>query len=577
MYEQRIEHTGLNQFRVVKANTVEDLRKKVALQHALWLERWAAKCAAQAVREKKVQRQRQQEQRILSVESAKREAEVRTEAVVTQLDVVENLLSSVIERAAKLDWQKLEQKSPFEENPPTPPGPPPSPREPKRGDDRYAVTMSAPVTSKLDFILGRKKKILETFEQDRSLQYAKSELLFEDEHKAWSQELERIGSSHENSLKLHCAALGKWNAKKKAFEGNRSEHNESIKQFHLDYRNRDPLAVQMQTTQVLLESDYPSDFPKEVSTTYLPEAETLVVEYELPSSSCVPTTKEVKYVQVRKQFQDVSLSEAIRKKVYEGVLFQICLRSIYELFVSDEIDGLKTIVFNGWIHSVDRSTGQNNHICILSISVGKDEFLAINLAQVDPKSCFRKLKGIAASKVTDITPVRPVLTLDKEDARFVPAYGVVEHLDERSNLAAMDWLDFENLIREIFEKEFSHNGGEVKITQASRDGGVDAIAYDPDPIRGGKIVIQAKRYTNTVGVSAVRDLYGTVLNEGATKGILVATSEFGSDSYDFAKGKPISLLSGAELLYLLEKHGHKAKIDLAEAKRFFADQKLANT
>ena len=82
----------------------------------------------------------------------------------------------------------------------------------------------------------------------------------------------------------------------------------------------------------------------------------------------------------------------------------------------------------------------------------------------------------------------------------------------------MDWEDFEHLIRELFEKEFSVNGGEVKVTQASRDGGVDAVAFDPDPIRGGKIVIQAKRYTNTVGVSAVRDLYGTVLNEGATKG-----------------------------------------------------------
>ena len=77
----------------------------------------------------------------------------------------------------------------------------------------------------------------------------------------------------------------------------------------------------------------------------------------------------------------------------------------------------------------------------------------------------------------------------------------------------------------------------VKITQASRDGGVDAIAFDPDPIRGGKIVIQAKRYTNVVSVSAVRDLYGTVVNEGATKGILVTTSGYGHDAYDFAKGK----------------------------------------
>jgi restriction system protein len=130
----------------------------------------------------------------------------------------------------------------------------------------------------------------------------------------------------------------------------------------------------------------------------------------------------------------------------------------------------------------------------------------------------------------------------------------------------MDWEDFEHLVRQIFEWEFNTEGSEVKITQASRDGGVDAIVFDPDPIRGGKIVIQAKRYTNTVGVSAVRDLYGTIINEGANKGILITTSDYGADSYKFAQGKPITLLNGGHLLYLLEKHGKKARIDLAEAK-----------
>lgn len=41
-----------------------------------------------------------------------------------------------------------------------------------------------------------------------------------------------------------------------------------------------------------------------------------------------------------------------------------------------------------------------------------------------------------------------------------------------------------------------------------------------DSVRRGKVVIQAKMYTNTVGVVAVLDLYGTVMNEGAAKGIL---------------------------------------------------------
>jgi len=156
-----------------------------------------------------------------------------------------------------------------------------------------------------------------------------------------------------------------------------------------------------------------------------------------------------------------------------------------------------------------------------------------------------------------LTPVNPILSFNKDDPRFVAARDVIAELDPNQNLAIMDWQDFEHLIRELFGKLFGEaSGGEVKITRASRDAGVDAIAFDPDPIRGGKFVIQAKRYNNTVGVNAVRDLYGTMINEGAARGILVTTSSFGSDSYDFAKDKPITLIDGQKLLGLLQNYGY---------------------
>ena len=192
--------------------------------------------------------------------------------------------------------------------------------------------------------------------------------------------------------------------------------------------------------------------------------------------------------------------------------------------------------------------------------------MKLNLSAIDPKAWFKSAKGVSAASLANIAPVAPLVTISKEDKRFIEAHEVADTLDEGTNLAAMDWQEFEHLVRELFEKEFGANGGEVKITQASRDGGVDAVAFDPDPIRGGKIVIQAKRYTNVVGVSAVRDLYGTVVSEGASKGILVTTSHYGNDAYEFAKDKPLTLLNGGHLLYLLEKHGYRAKIDIKEAK-----------
>ena len=46
-----------------------------------------------------------------------------------------------------------------------------------------------------------------------------------------------------------------------------------------------------------------------------------------------------------------------------------------------------------------------------------------------------------------------------------------------------------------------------------------ALKRGLDQGRIGKVLIQAKRYKHTVGVSAVRDLFGTMQNEGASKGI----------------------------------------------------------
>ena len=56
------------------------------------------------------------------------------------------------------------------------------------------------------------------------------------------------------------------------------------------------------------------------------------------------------------------------------------------------------------------------------------------------------------------------------------------------------------------------------------------------------------------------------VNEGAIKGILVTTADYGPDAYRFASDKPINLMTGANLLHLLERHGFKAKIDLKAAR-----------
>ncbi|GAB2844002.1 hypothetical protein GCM10027074_08350 [Streptomyces deserti] len=128
--------------------------------------------------------------------------------------------------------------------------------------------------------------------------------------------------------------------------------------------------------------------------------------------------------------------------------------------------------------------------------------------------------------------------------------------DEEPDLYDMDPIAFESLVADLFRAM----GMQAVTTQRSNDGGVDVDALDPTPIRGGKIVVQVKRYRSTVPPTAVRDLYGTVQDVGANKGVLVTTSGFGPGSHTFARGKPLELISGSELVDLLHRHGLRGRL-----------------
>ncbi|MEI8142086.1 MAG: restriction endonuclease [Chitinophagia bacterium] len=355
-----------------------------------------------------------------------------------------------------------------------------------------------------------------------------------------------------------------WLKRKEEFYSSRDFSNSKVDELKKLYQNGDEGAIEEYFEIVLNNSVYPEAFPQTFVLNYTSTTKLLLVNYDLPPIDKLSNVKEIKFIS--NEFKDYYYNDSQMESLFDLTMYNICIRTIHELFEADTNNFLDFVCFNGWVNSMDKSKGHRVNSCIMSIQVNKQEFEKINLQNIDVKVCFKSLKGIGSSKLSGINPIQPIIQLNKDDKRIIDHYNVIDEIDHSTNLAAMDWEDFENLIREVFEREFQSTGGEVKVTQASRDGGVDAIAFDPDPIRGGKIVIQAKRYTNTVGVSAVRDLYGTVSHEGATKGILVTTADYGPDAYDFIKGKPITLLNGANLLYLLEKHGYNAKIDINEAK-----------
>jgi restriction system protein len=568
-YEIELSHDGLHKHHIIKGNDPDFVQRKAAVQLADWQEQWSRRLAVQDRLNQTNQKKRiQDEQKLFAAERSREAQEI--------IESLRNTLNHTLDRDDTIDWDRLKDSSPFPKPKPTkpklpqPPTPIAIPQEPLKTDPRYQLQLG--LLDKL-FASRREQKLSDAAhlfnrEHQQWEQYKHSTILANEEQQRQYEQLVRDAEeSYRNQLKS-------WEKEQAEFLKKQEEQNAAVDQQKEWYLSGSPDAIAAYCDMVLSNSEYPDFLPQEYELDYNPETRILVVDYSLPAPENIPTLVEVKYIASRDEFTEKYMSESQSSKLYDDLLYQLTLRTIHELFEADVINALATIVLNGYVCSIDKGTGQEAIACVLSIQARRDEFMSVNLANVDPKVCFKQMKGIGSSKLHSVTAVAPIVSMRRDDGRFVSSYDVAHHLNEGYNLAAMDWEDFEHLIREIFAKEFSSAGGEVKVTQASRDGGVDAIAFDPDPIRGGKIVIQAKRYTNTVGVAAVRDLYGTVLNEGATKGILVTTSDYGPDAYEFVRNKPLTLLSGANLLHLLEKHGHKARIDLHEARKLAMEQKV---
>lgn len=533
-YSIDVRHKGLNVHRELSAPEIFILEAKVNALLANWEEKYSRVKLANIFRDGK---------------SAAEDATVQAHQ---RLESLNRILAHTLKVNDAVNWDDLKDHSEFNRASSFPEPKPIYNAEP-------TPVYVAPKIRFIDLILGRKGRLL-----------AEAEAAYQTRRARWQAEDDAGQADLELRLKAwKRAEHAFWQAQEQSkleFERTQHDHNAVIDQLAESVAGGDPTAVIEHATLVLENSDYDGLFEKSFSIQYEPNQKLLKVEYRLPTQAELPCVKGVKFNKITGEFPETRISEREARSNFENVSYQITLRTLHELFEADVSENVESILFNGVVEFVDPRTGQEQAACILSVLTSRTQFERIDLARVEPKACFKSLKGVSAASLGSLTAIPPVMEMDRTDERFVDGREIAQSIDQTQNLASMSWEDFEHLVRELFEKEFASRGGEVRITQASRDGGVDAIAFDPDPITGGKIVIQAKRYTRTVGVSAVRDLYGTVLNEGASKGILVTTADYGPDAHQFAQGKPLTLLSGSHLLYMLERHGYAAKIDLREAR-----------
>ena len=537
-YYLDIRHTKLNLHRELSAPEIFILQGKADALIASWDEKYADFQVKQ------------------HVATGNQAADDLTASALMKLASLQRILTHTLTVDDAVDWERLKDRTFY-----------PMPKAfPEKRPAFVATTAPAYAEPKIAWwqsLLGKKSELITS-----------AKARHQGRATAWEADEARRVKEHKDAEKAwEARQAGFWaehKAADEAFLTEQAESNAKVDGLRAGVSQGDVEAVVEHASMVLEASDYGALFEKAYDVQYDPAGRLLLISYELPAPDDMPTVKAVKFVKATGELIETHVGDREQKANFETAIYQICLRTIHEVIEADVDGNFDKVLFNGFVTAVDPRTGQEVRSCIVSLLAEKSAFKAIDLSRVEPKACFKSLKGVSAASLATLNAVPPIMEMNREDRRFIESRAVADELDDGTNLAIISWDDFEHLVREVFEQEFRSRGGEVKVTQASSDGGVDAIAFDPDPISGGKIVIQAKRYTRTVGVSAVRDLYGTVLNEGASKGILVTTADYGPDAYQFANGKPITLMSGANLLHLMQKHGLRAHIDIRAAREAMA-------
>lgn len=123
---------------------------------------------------------------------------------------------------------------------------------------------------------------------------------------------------------------------------------------------------------------------------------------------------------------------------------------------------------------------------------------------------------------------------------------VVDETRNLDALRALSWQDFEVLVGEAFRRD---GYAMLEAPKGGADGGVDLVMSKDSR----KHLIQCKQWRNrSVGEPIIREQFGILTHEGADEAVVITSGSFTPGALAFARGKPMRLIDGPELLELVK-------------------------
>ncbi len=365
VFEIEIRHEGLNRTRQIRGTDKAEVDAKARAQYAAWDRIW---------------QQRQNMLRSPPETNKKEFAEQRNRELRLIWDQTSSILRSAVDKPHSVLWETLKDHSDFPIPAPSKPQKPDIPHEPTIHDECFQPKLG---------ILDR------LFSNRRLKKIEQASQLFKYEHRKWDVKRKELLSQYEASQKQYEIDLRRWTEEKRIFQQRQQARNQLLDRRRDAYLKKTTDGIIEYCRLVLGASKYPKGFPRRAELAYEAETKKLTVEYQLPSPEDLPKIKELQYDQLRDEIREIIIPEETLTKYYERLIYQICLRVLYELYEADVIGTLDSIILNGWIDSTEneKQDQKRQQVTIVSLQAGRREFFSLNLREIESKICLQQLKA----------------------------------------------------------------------------------------------------------------------------------------------------------------------------------------
>jgi restriction system protein len=155
-------------------------------------------------------------------------------------------------------------------------------------------------------------------------------------------------------------------------------------------------AVQDYVGIVLANSIYPEWFPITHTSSFDPSTAELDLRVLIPGPKEVPEIKAYKYVKATDEIATTPLTQKDLKDRYAGVVHNVALRSLHEIFEADRRELIQTISLELGTETVNPATGRDTYVAFVAVAVSREQFTELDLSGVVPSATLEHLQGVVS-------------------------------------------------------------------------------------------------------------------------------------------------------------------------------------